>query len=114
MSEFEVGKRYRTRDGKDEVLIESMPFEEEGRRKLVYRLDILEKRIDEFERRFSPAPTSFPGGWVNIYGDHNNYLIGGLFSTKQDADNYAASGRIASGRIACIRLPDFTEGEGTL
>jgi hypothetical protein len=83
-------------------------------RGLYNRLDNLEKRLDDFEKRFSPSPapptTLFPGGWVNVYEiSRGRRRIGAMFSTKEDADR-AAEGNDC--RFACIRIPDFTKGEG--
>jgi hypothetical protein len=47
------------------------------------------------------------GGWVNVYsGIDRNIGLGGVYEDKVDADTYG------NHRIACIRIPDITEGEG--
>jgi len=49
----------------------------------------------------------YKGGWANVVVDRGGKLhIGYAWLTKAEADGLAA------GRIACIQIPDITEGDG--
>jgi uncharacterized coiled-coil protein SlyX len=53
------------------------------------------------------AKRTIKGGWVNVYrGIERLTGLGSLYEDKVDADTFG------NGRIACIRIPDITEGEG--
>lgn len=68
-------------------------------------LDELRKRIDYHGIRLPAAKPTIKGGWVNVYRDFSAW-----HPTRQDADDAAWSQ--LGHRIACLRIPDFTEGEG--
>lgn len=60
----------------------------------------------------TPPKRTIKGGWVNVWfkGGGGVALDPNIRDTKASADSYASGdeGR----RIACIQIPDFTEGEG--
>lgn len=74
-----------------------------------YQVDDFGRDVDGLPHVINaPAPkNSYSGLWANIYEDRTGvYLFG--HATRRGADLGAGGGR----RIACIKLPDFTEGEG--
>jgi hypothetical protein len=77
------------------------------------------KIVEGFLRRYTfpePLNTSaeakrtIKGGWVNVYDEHENYglPLGKVYGTKALAD----ADECSSHRLACIHIPDITEGEG--
>ncbi len=60
----------------------------------------------------APAKRTIKGGWLNVWANPTADRVVGpiVFNSRFEADR---SARIDSGtRIACIKIPDFTEGEG--
>jgi hypothetical protein len=56
-----------------------------------------------------PPKRVIKGGWLNVYRDGSGYRL----DDKPCSDKRAVDGFTPSGeRIACIQIPDFTEGEG--
>lgn len=78
---------------------------ESGRRGLVYRLDCIDKRW----RGTKAAPKQIKGGWVNVYRAGTRQWYGHVHDSRSDA-NFEAATQMT--RLACIQIPDFTEGDG--
>lgn len=68
--------------------------------------------MPELAAAVDAAKRTIKGGWINVWAkDFDCRVAGpGIFASKEIADDWAS--RDAGRRIACIRIPDFTEGEG--
>jgi len=75
----------------------------------------IRKRHDDFfciEPDGSQPKRTIKGGWLNVWAvdGGGRAMNPTLFDTKDEADKHAAED--SGTRIACIQIPDITEGEG--
>lgn len=57
----------------------------------------------------SAEKATIKGGWVNVYRNvdaDGTMMFGRVHSSREEADTHHLK------RIACIQIPDITEGEG--
>jgi hypothetical protein len=68
--------------------------------------------VERLDARYLGEKRTIKGGWVNVWAHEQGGRVAGpqFFDTKEDADHSAT--RDAGRRIACIHIPDITEGEG--
>lgn len=64
-------------------------------------------QCDKLRREYKPKRV-IKGGWINVYeGPKGSANIGALCESKVEADMFHSPSR-----VACIQIPDITEGEG--
>lgn len=72
------------------------------------KIEAMTQQLDERAKGDDQVLSNHKGGWVNVYSARGGRTsLSGFYPTKADA--HAGS---SPDRIACIQIPDITEGEG--
>lgn len=59
--------------------------------------------------KFDPIDRIIKGGWMNVYRNGGAlHWYSARYETREKADD----GNIHNSRVACIKIPDFAEGDG--